>query len=181
MIRLLVALALPDEHCDQLSRLCHGVRDARWVRHENYHLTLRFIGELEEPYLPDILGALSRVKSESFSLTLSGVGHFQNGRRIRSLWVGAEPCDALVQLQSRIDRALRHADVSPDGRRFTPHVTLARLKNGMAEQVGGWIEANFLFRAAPFMVDHFVLYDSYLSHTSAIYSPVVEFPLGTND
>ena len=177
MIRLFVALALPEGHRQQLSRLCHGVRDARWVRHENYHLTLRFIGEVEEPRLAEIAVALGRVKSEPFTLTLSGIGHFQNGRRIRSLWAGTEPCDALGQLQNRIDAALRHADLPPDGRRFTPHVTLARLKSGTAQQVGSWIETNSLFRANPIPVDHFVLFESYLSHTGAIYSPVAAFPL----
>jgi 2'-5' RNA ligase len=177
VIRLFVALALPEGHRQQLSRLCHGVRDARWVAHENLHLTLRFIGEVEEPRVAEIAHALGRVKGEQFKLTLSGIGHFQNGRRIRALWAGTEPCDALVQLQYRIDTALRHADLPPDGRRFTPHVTLARLKNGAPHQVGGWIEANALFRADPFPVDHFVLFESYLGHTGAIYSPVSEFPL----
>lgn len=181
MIRLFVALALPEGHREQLSRLCHGVRDARWVWDENLHLTLRFIGEVEEPRLTEIAIALGRVKGDSFALTLSGIGHFQKGRRIRSLWAGVNSCDALGLLQGRIDAALRHADLPPDGRRFTPHVTLARLKNGTAQQVGGWIEANALFRADPFPVDHFVLFESYLSHTGAIYSPVAEFPLVAAD
>lgn len=181
MIRLFVALALPEGHRQQLARLCHGVRDARWVSDKNFHLTLRFIGEVEEPRLPDIAGALGRVENTSFSLTLAGIGHFQNGRRIRSLWAGVEPCDALVQLQNRVDAALRVAGLPPDGRRFTPHVTLARLKNGAAQQVGPWIEANALFRADPFPVEHFVLFESYLSHTGAIYSPVSEFPLMLGD
>ena len=177
MIRLFIALALPEGHCQALMRLCSGVRDARWVPVENLHLTLRFIGEVEEPRLADIAGALTRVKADPFSLTLSGVGHFQNGRRIRSVWAGIEPSEALNQLQSRVEAALRPADVPPDGRRFTPHVTLGRLKSESAPQVGGWIEANALFRAEAFVVDHFVLYDSFLSHTGALYSPVAEFPL----
>ena len=175
MIRLFVALALPEGHRQQLTHLCRGVRDARWVVQENLHLTLRFIGEVEEPRLPEIAKALGRVKFEQFQLTLFGIGHFQNGRRIRSLWAGTKQCDALVQLQNRIDSALRHADVPPDGRRFTPHVTLARLKNGAAHQVGSWIEANALFRADPFPVDRFILFESYLSHTGAIYSSIAEF------
>jgi 2'-5' RNA ligase len=177
VIRLFVALALPEGHRKALLRLCGGVRDARWVPEENLHLTLRFIGEVEEPRLAEIAGALSRVKSGPFSLTVSGVGHFKNGRRIRSIWAGIEQNDALNQLQSRVDSALRHAELPPDGRRFTPHITLARLTSGSAHQVGGWIEANAPFRAEPFVVDHFVLYDSYLSHTGALYSPVAEFPL----
>ena len=181
MIRLFVALALPEGHRAQLTRLSHGVRDARWVPDENYHLTLRFIGEVGEPRVTEICDALSQVNNPSFSLTLSGVGHFQNGRTIRSLWAGTEPSEMLVQLQGRIDSALRTAGVPPDGRRFTPHVTLARLKKGTAQQVGRWIEANALFRADPVMVDRFVLFESFLSHTGAIYSPVAEFPFAASE
>ncbi|MDC0033347.1 RNA 2',3'-cyclic phosphodiesterase [Alphaproteobacteria bacterium] len=177
MIRLFVALVLPEECCEALSRMCRGVRDARWIREQSFCLTLRFIGEVGEPRLPEIADALSRVENKNFMLTLSGIGHFQIGRRIRSLWAGTEPCDALVQLQNRVDAALRGAGVPPSGRKFTPHVTLARLKNGTAQQVGPWIEANALFRADPFPVNQFVLFESYLSHTGAIYSPVAEIPL----
>ena len=181
MIRLFVALALPEGHRRQLARLSQGVRDARWVRDENLHLTLRFIGEVEEPRVVEIADALGRVKGNRFMLTLAGIGHFQNGRSIRSLWAGTEACDELVQLQNRIDNALRRAGVPPDGRRFTPHVTLARLKNGSAHQVGSWIEANSLFRADPFSVDRFVLFESYLSHGGSIYSAVEEFALTGGD
>lgn len=178
MIRLFVAVALPDGQRRELARLCSGVREVRWVPEENMHLTLRFIGEVEEPRVTEISDALGRVEGERFMLTLSGVGHFKSGRVIRSLWAGTDPCDALVQLQGRIDNALRRAGIAPDGRRFTPHISLARLRNGSARQVAAWIEANSLFRATPFTVDHFVLFESYLSHTGAIYSPVAEFPLG---
>lgn len=177
MIRLFVALAVPTEQRESLSRLRHGVRDARWVPEENMHLTLRFIGEVQEPRLPEIAEALRHVRGEPFSLTLSGIGHFQNGRRIRSLWAGIEKSDSLNQLQSRVDAALRAAGLPPDGRRFTPHVTLARLKNGAAHQVGSWIETNALFRAAPFLVSEFVLFESYLGHTGATYSPAAAFHL----
>lgn len=177
MIRLFVALALPEELRRELARLCHGVRDARWVSDENLHLTLRFIGEVEEPRVTEISDALDRIRSQQFTLVLSGVGHFKNGRVIRSLWAGTEPCEGLRHLQGRIDSALRQAGVPPDGRRFTPHVTLARLRNGTPRQVGSWIEANGLFRAAPLAVDHFVLFESRLGHTGAVYSPLAEFSL----
>ena len=95
VIRLFVALAVPEAHRRQLSQLCHGVRDARWVRDENLHLTLRFIGEVEEPRVSEIIDALGRVKGERFPLILSGIGHFKNGRRIRSLWAGTEPCERI--------------------------------------------------------------------------------------
>lgn len=180
MIRLFVALDMPARQRQRLQSLCHGVRDARWVPEENLHLTLRFIGELEEPRADDVIASLQSVTAGEFSLTLDGVSHFKTGRRIRSLWAGVAPCVALLTLQERIDGALRRVGLPVDGRRFTPHVTLARLKGGTPERVGSWLENNSLFRAEPFAVKDFVLFESYRSHTGAIYTPVERFDLGIN-
>ena len=177
MIRLFVALEMPPAHKQRLLSLCHGVRDARWVTEENLHLTLRFIGEVEEPLVADIVAALQSITAETFPLTLDGVGHFKTGRRIRSLWAGVAPSDALLNLQDRIDAALRRAGVAPDGRRFTPHITLARLKGGTPERIGSWIESNAAFWAEPFTIEHFTLFESYLTHTGSIYTPVEAFGL----
>jgi 2'-5' RNA ligase len=153
------------------------VRQARWVTDENLHLTLRFIGEVEEPQVEEIEMALRSVRCEAFSLSLDGVGRFKTGRRIRSLWAGVAPNEALSTLQERVDGALRRAGLPPDGRRFTPHVTLARLKSGTPERVGTWMENNAAFWTAPFPVDAFVLFESYRSHTGAIYTPLARFEL----
>ena len=177
VVRLFVAIAIPEEHRYQLKRLCLGVREARWVQEDNFHLTLRFIGEIEEPHLPEIVAALRHVDSEPFSLSLSGVGHFKRGQQIRSLWAGCHPCVSLNILQNRIDVGLRQAGLSPDGRRFTPHITLGRLKKGSPQSVRDWVEENYLFSCSEFMVEQFVLLDSYLSHTGAIYSTIEEFSL----
>lgn len=177
MIRLFVALELPTSHRQRLLSLCHGVRDARWVTAENLHLTLRFIGEVEEPEAVDIIAALLSVKAEGFPLTLDGVGHFKTGRRIRSLWAGIAACEALMSLQERIDGALRRAGIAADGRRFTPHITLARLKGGTPERIGQWLESNGLFWAEPFTVEEFVLVESYRGHNGSKYAPMAAFGL----
>lgn len=177
MIRLFVALELPNTHKQRLLNLCHGVRDARWISEENLHLTLRFIGEVEEPVAGDIISALHSVSAEAFPLTLDSVGHFKTGRRIRSLWAGIAPNEALITLQERIDAALRRAGVPQDGRRFTPHITLARLKGGTPERIASWIESNAAFWAEPFTVKHFTLFESYRTHSGSIYTPVETFGL----
>ena len=161
VVRLFVAIAIPEEHRYQLKRLCLGVREARWVKEDNFHLTLRFIGEIEEPHLPEIVTALRHVDSEPFSLSLSGVGHFKRGQQIRSLWAGCHPCVSLNILQNRIDVGLRQAG----------------LKKGSPQSVRDWVEENYLFSCSEFMVEQFVLLDSYLSHTGAIYSTIEEFSL----
>lgn len=177
MKRLFVALTLPESHKQRLLSLCHGVRDARWITEENLHLTLRFVGEVEEPMVEEIGAALQTIHAESFPLTLDGVGHFKTGRRIRSLWAGVAANAPLAALQTSVDGALRRAGLPPDGRRFAPHITLARLKGGTPERVGPWLENHSLFWAEPFIVDRFVLFESHLSHTGSIYSPISTFPL----
>ena len=177
MIRLFVAVALPETLRQRLQSLCHGVRDARWVSPETMHLTLRFIGEVEEPLAEGIAEALSRVRAPPFSLTLDGVGHFETRGRVRTLWAGVEKNDALTLLQERVEAAVRRTGIAPDSRRFTAHVTLARLKPAPPQRVGGWLEANAMFRTELFLADRFVLYESFLGHAGAIHSPLETYPL----
>jgi 2'-5' RNA ligase len=177
VIRLFVALALPDNLRQRLKTLCNGVRDARWVEKKNLHLTLRFIGKVEEPELAYIMAALSSVQVERFDLTLSGVGHFELRGKIRSLWAGIQPCPALDVLQQRIDSVLARHGIAPDGRKFSPHITLARLKQLPPAYVRDWLEGNSYFQSSSFAVEDFTLFDSYRGRSGAIYSPLQEFPL----
>lgn len=111
MIRLFVAIELPGEVRDRLAMLGAGVENARWVPPENLHLSLRFIGEVHEPVVEDIIPALSRIRMKPFALTLSGAGHFESGKRVRALWVGVEKSPPLINLQERIEAALARAGV----------------------------------------------------------------------
>ena len=178
MIRLFVALALPEELRRRMAMLAGGVRDARWVDVENLHLTLRFIGETQEDRIEDIGRALESVRGAPFELVFSGVGHFESRKRVRALWIGAEANPALAALQERIESALMRAGCAPDGRRFAAHVTLARLKGAPPAHVRGWLEANSLFRAEPVPVTEFTLFQSHLGHGGAHYRALREFPLG---
>jgi 2'-5' RNA ligase len=177
VIRLFVALALPDNLRQRLKTLCNGVRDARWVEEKNLHLTLRYIGEVEEPELAYIMAALSSVQVERFDLTLSGVGHFESRGKIRSLWVGIQPCSALEALQQRIESVLTRHGIALDGRKFSPHITLARLTLVPPAYVRDWLEGNSYFLSSSFAVEDFTLFDSYRARTSAIYTPLQAFPL----
>ncbi|MGB0574799.1 MAG: RNA 2',3'-cyclic phosphodiesterase [Alphaproteobacteria bacterium] len=177
MIRLFVALSLPGELRQRLKTLCNGVRDARWVEEQNIHLTLRFIGEVEEPELAYIMAALSSVQAEQFDLTLSGVGHFESRQKVRSLWAGIQPSPALEALQQRIESVLTRHGIAPDGRKFSPHITLARLKQLPPAYVRDWLEGNSYFQSSSFAVEDFTLFESYRARSGAIYTPLQAFPL----
>ena len=96
---------------------------------ENHHLTLRFIGETPKHRAEEIDTALAALRAPGFPLTLAGVGCFAKGGSAVSLWAGVERNPALDHLQSKIETALQRAGLDPERRRFTPHVTLARLDN----------------------------------------------------
>ncbi len=178
MIRLFVAIELPEDVRRRMAALAGGVPSARWVAEDNLHLTLRFIGEVGEDRLDDITAALASVQGAPFSMNLSGVGHFASKRRVRTLWVGIEPNAELQALYDRVESALVRAVLEPDGRKFNAHVTLARLKAMPAAKVADWLAMSAQFTASPVRVDGFTLLSSFLSRSGAIYSTVQEYPLG---
>ena len=177
MIRLFVGLALPDAVQHRLDVLCAGVPGARWVATESRHLTLRFIGDVAESIAADVDDALSEIEAPSFELTLEGVGQFGSKGQARMLWVGAERQERLLRLAAKVELAVVRAGLEPEGRKFIPHVTVARLKDVRELQVGPFLADHALFRLDPFPVDRFVLFSSFLSRNGAIYTPEAEYPL----
>lgn len=177
MIRLFVGTELPQDLRDRLHRLSGGVPGARWIEPENIHLTVRFIGNVEESAFADIEDGLAHVEAPGFDLEIAGVGHFSRGRRPVMLWAGVVPNPALVDLYRRIDGAMIKAGFPPEGRRYTPHITLARIKDGTAARVREFEAANNLLRLEPFPVAHFTLFSSHLGHRQASYRTEVSYPL----
>ena len=178
MIRLFVALELPEAVRERLAGLGGGVPGARWTEPENLHLTVRFIGEVENGLLPDIDAALGSVSAPAFDLVLDGVGQFGSGSRSRVLWAGVERNDALVHLNQKVESALVRAGLPREERRYSPHVTLARLRDAPQERVGRFIEDRGLFRAGPIRVEHFTLFESRPGSGGPVYDPLREYPLG---
>ena len=173
MLRLFVGIGLPPELKLRLSLICAGVPEARWVDPGNFHLTLRFIGEVDEGLASDIDAALLRVEQSRFRVTLVGVGQFGT----RMLWVGVEKSPPLLQLQGKIENALQRLGLPPEGRRFTPHVSLARLRPPLGPKLQAFLAEHALFRASPFEVKEFALVASYLSKSGSIYEDQAEYAL----
>jgi 2'-5' RNA ligase len=177
MIRLFVGIELPPGVTDRLHGLRGGVPGARWLAPENIHLTLRFIGDVEDTVFAEVDDALGRVKGPAFDLEIKGVGEFSRGRRPVMIWAGIALNPALLGLQRRIDAGLVKAGFPPEGRRFTPHVTLARIKDGARTRVREFVAGNALLRLAPFPVTHFTLFSSHLGHREASYRAEATYPL----
>lgn len=179
MIRLFVALSLPEDIADGLSRLGNGVPGARWVPPENYHLTLRFVGNVDEDVAEDVHDALTGVFADGFDLRLNGLTWFGAKRKPSAIIACAEKTPELLHLQKKVENAVARTGLGPDARKFMPHITLARLKGASAENVDRYCAERADYQSRPFTVDQFTLYSSFLSHSGAIYTPEADYPLRT--
>jgi 2'-5' RNA ligase len=168
MIRLFVALELPAPLRARLALLGGGVPGAKWQREDQMHLTLRFIGEVDERRAHDIDDALATVRAPAFSLELAGVGDF-GGREPHALWAGVRANDALIHLEKKVESALVRLGLDAETRKYTPHVTLARLRNAPRAKVAEFIAHHSLFASGPIAIDHFTLFSSHLGSGGAVY------------
>jgi 2'-5' RNA ligase len=178
MLRLFVALALPEAVTAALERLTFdGMPGARWVEPENMHITLRFIGEVDEHDAEEIHHELSRVRAPPFSLSLAGVDTFGQGRKTRALWVGVDKSEPLNLLRGRVESAVVRAGRPPEPRKFVPHVTLARFHSAPPDRILAFIQNNNLFRCGPIACEGFTLFESQAGGDSVIYTPLQEYEL----
>jgi len=176
MIRLFVALALPEDVAQGLLALQSGVPSARWSTREQLHLTLRFIGDVDESDANAIDDVLSGISAPRFTLELKGVGAF-GGKNPRALWARIAPNEALIHLQRKIESAIQRLGFPAEERKFTPHVTLARLHATPAGRVMDYLTDHALYASTPFGVENFALFSSRLTPNGSIYVAEREYPL----
>jgi 2'-5' RNA ligase len=159
MPRLFTGLEIPSSVAQSLSMMRGGLPGARWIDAENYHLTLRFIGDIDAALANDIAGMLARVHRTSFELRLDGLTSF-GGRKPRAVVASVAPIAPLMELQAEHERILQRLGLEPEGRKYTPHVTLARLRESSSRQVADYLSARGHYRSASFTVSRFVLFSS---------------------
>ncbi len=176
-MRLFVALDLPWETRERLSMLAGGLSGAKWVDPDNYHITLRFIGETPPHRAEEIDLALASLRARGFPLTLCGVGTFHKGGRTSSLWAGLERNQPLEFLQNKIETALQRTGLESERKRFVPHVTLARTDAVPEAKLASFVQANNLFRCGPIAIQHFTLFSSRLGKEQPVYTAEAEYEL----
>lgn len=179
MHRLFVALEIPPAASDDLLALQSGLRGARWIPPENFHLTLAFIGETDRHGFKDVAMSLDALDAPAFAMRLTGCGYFGD-RKPRAVWTGAEAGPALAMLQARVCTALRRAGFEIEKRKFSPHVTIAYLAGASRDDVARFCAGHGLFSAGPFPVTAFHLYESRLGAEGAHYEIAQTYSLSPN-
>ncbi len=175
-MRLFVAIELPDKIKSLVEEICFGVPGARWLTAEQLHLTLRFIGEVDGDTFLDIKEILAEIQFQKLQLQLKGVGCFPPSKQPKILWAGLAANDELMKFQRKIETVLvREAGLDPEGRNYTPHITLARLKKTPDHRVGNYLEEFGLFSTPEFSVTSFSLVSSILTNKGAKHTIEDEF------
>ncbi len=176
MMRLFVGIAIPERLAQSLLLLEGGIPGARWQSREQLHLTLRFIGEVDGRTVADIDDALRAVREPAFELEPFGVGVF-TPKEPRQLWVGMRSNPALLHLHRKVDTAMTRLGLRADGRKFSPHITVARLKSPPRDRLVQFLQNHALLSAQPFAVDRFSLFRSTLTANGSLYTVEQDYAL----
>lgn len=176
MPRLFTGLEIPSETALRLSMLRGGLRGARWIDPENYHITLRFIGDIDERTADEVVNALDRVRRNPVEVRLDGLGVFGNGKP-HCVWSGVRLTPELAELQSEQERILQRLHLPAERRKYIPHVTLARCKTSTNEDVARWLSERGDFQAPPFVAGRFVLFSAKASVGGGPYLVEEAYPL----
>ncbi len=159
MPRLFAALELPDDLAHDLAQLRGGLFGAKWVEESDLHLTLRFIGDIDARFAAEIEDELADIRKPAFPVTLERLDWF-GGERPREIIVKAKATPDLVALQSKIETVMRRLGAPPEPRKFSPHVTLARLRGASVAAVADYLSARSYFSPARFVADRFALFSA---------------------
>ena len=160
MPRLFTALEIPAGIASDLSLYRGGLPGARWMEPESYHVTLRFIGDVDHATARDIAAALAESRrSPPITVTIDGLASF-GGDKPRAIFARVAPIPDLTRLQAEQEKLVRRAGLEPETRKFTPHVTLARMRGVRAGDVAAFIARAGLIPRLSFTATRFVLYSS---------------------
>ncbi|MCB1475550.1 MAG: RNA 2',3'-cyclic phosphodiesterase [Rhodobiaceae bacterium] len=176
MPRLFTGIQIPDETRRFLSMLRGGLAGARWADPQNYHMTLRFIGDVDMRTANEVVHQLSAISRFGFDLRMSGVGVF-GGNKPHTIWAGVAPSPALMELQAEQERLLQRMGLRAEGRKFQPHVTIARLRHVAVHDVARYLDLYGDFRAPEFSVESFALFSAREFEGGGPYIAEETFPL----
>ena len=176
MPRLFTGIEIPAAITERLIALRGGLARARWIDPENYHLTLRFIGDVDMVVAEESAEALSRIDRAPFDLKVTGVDVLGT-RKHTAIVAKVAPIPALMDLQAEQERLLQRIGLPAEGRRYTPHVTIARIGGADNREIAEYLGLRGGFTAGPFAVERFVLFSARNSVGGGPYVVEQAYPL----
>jgi len=183
-IRTFICFELPDKIKEKIADLQDNLKPygsgVRWTRPDSIHLTLKFLGDVQEEQITDITSAVEKASEmiPPLKIQVSGCGAFPNLRRPRVFWVGVkEDSGKLLELQSNIETALEELGFPKEKRNFFPHLTFGRVKSrdGIPEMTDFLKDHEFELK--PFKAEQVIVMQSQLRPTGAVYTPLQEISL----
>ena len=186
MYRLFIAIPIPERIKKSILSLRANIPGARWMDDDQLHVTLKFIGEVEGHVADSVKNTLRGVRYNPFEMQFQGMGVFPAGGRgyrssPRVLWTGIGDPGHVSVLRNRIESILSEAGIPRERRKFSPHLTVARLRNPPLQSVKNFLTEYDSFVSGKFTVERFILYSSTLKRSGAVYSIVADYPLTVID
>lgn len=175
MHRLFVSITPDPEITPAVQPLLHGIDGARWTPPEQWHITLRFIGQTNSDRMEELAGVLSTIRFSPFPLTFEGVGTFptyRDGHRSNVLWLGMLPSEPLTDLIHQVEELVMMTGIAPADRPTHPHLTVARLREANPDHVGTWLREHAWYQGPRWQVRSIELMDSFVYDGSAEYNTV---------
>ena len=198
-MRIFIGIDLDDAVRAKIARFVEGISgfapEARWVRPESLHITLKFIGEQKEEQVGAISERLRQIHSGTIEIRMAGYGFFPTAKAPRVFWIGIHAGTELAQLAGDIDEAVGELGVPREEREFSPHLTLARAgghgkrssgdprwrKDDRPNSVFSVLQKRLAKMGDPefgtMTADKFILYQSQLSPTGSKYTKLERFPM----
>lgn len=177
MPRLFTALEIPAEVASALTLHRGGLIGARWIEPADYHITLRFLGDIDRRMAHDVDSFLDDVQAPPLTITLDQLGSF-GGDRPRAVFARIQPTPQLSELQADLERLMRRLGLPAEGRKFLPHVTLARLRDTSPLDVAHYLATHPIVRPISFTARRFALFSSRESIGGGPYVLEAAYPLG---
>jgi len=176
MPRIFTGLEIPPAIGRDLAMMRGGLPGARWIDPENYHVTLRYIGDVDDLLAHEVASMLGRVRRTEFELRFDGLSSF-GGRRPRAVVATLAQTQALMDLRAEHERLMQRVGLDAEGRKYTPHVTLARLRDSSSRQVADYLSSRILPGLLSFKISRFVLFSSRASIGGGPYIVEAAYPL----